>query len=270
MFLPTLRAVAKALERDLEKPSVTELIIGTREAYLKRTTDYAVSPRKQLYALQGTAIHALNSENAGDMLSEQRLHDNITSGQFDLYGKLLNEQDGTLGDIKVTSSYKLMKALGIRKVDIPTGYIYKSGQKAGQEKTVKGFQYDGVRHLLEWAMQLNYYRILLEKSGLVVKRMIIQALCRDANARTASERGITKELYLIPIDKISDHWIGRYMRTKALSLANCLTNKELPPICRRKERWNDRKCQGYCDVASCCPYGQQWQAGDETNLPKAA
>ena len=36
MFLPTLRAVATSLERNLTKPSVTELLSGTRELYLKK------------------------------------------------------------------------------------------------------------------------------------------------------------------------------------------------------------------------------------------
>ena len=31
MFLPTLRSVADSLDRKLDKPSVTELIAGTRE-----------------------------------------------------------------------------------------------------------------------------------------------------------------------------------------------------------------------------------------------
>ena len=31
MFLPTLRSVAESLNRKLDKPSVTELIAGTRE-----------------------------------------------------------------------------------------------------------------------------------------------------------------------------------------------------------------------------------------------
>ena len=42
MFLPTLRAVANSLDRKLSEPTVTELIAGTRETFLKRTTDYAV------------------------------------------------------------------------------------------------------------------------------------------------------------------------------------------------------------------------------------
>jgi hypothetical protein len=264
MFLPTLRAVAESLKRDLEKASVTELLSGTREVYLKKTTDYAVSPQKQLYALQGSAVHSLNENHTeGNMLSEERLYDEITSGKFDLYGQILDNKDGVLGDIKVTSSYKLMKALGIYKVDVPTGYIYKSGQKAGQEKTVKGFEYDGVRHLLDWAVQINYYRILLERAGLKVKRMVIQALCRDVSTRTASERGISKELYLIPIHKISDIWVGRYIRAKAEMLGCYLEANIVPPPCTAKERWGDRKCQQYCDVAGNCSYAQELKDGKE-------
>ena len=36
MFLPTLRAVAESLDRKIEEPTVTELLCGTRETYLKR------------------------------------------------------------------------------------------------------------------------------------------------------------------------------------------------------------------------------------------
>ena len=42
MFVPTLRAVAKSLERGLTQSTVTELIAGTRETFLKKTVDYAV------------------------------------------------------------------------------------------------------------------------------------------------------------------------------------------------------------------------------------
>ena len=42
MFLPTLRSVAESLNRKLDKPSVTELIAGTRETYLKKTQPYGV------------------------------------------------------------------------------------------------------------------------------------------------------------------------------------------------------------------------------------
>ena len=153
MFLPTLRAVANSLVRKISEPTVTELIAGVRETYLKKTSAYGVEPSSVLYALQGQAIHSINERHTnGAILSEERLKDEVTSGQFDLYGKILNEEEGVLGDLKVTSSYKLMRALGIYKVDVPTGEVYKTGAKKGQAKTRKEFRYDGVRDLLEWAI----------------------------------------------------------------------------------------------------------------------
>ena len=116
MFLPTLRAVADSLDRNIAEPTVTELISGVRETYLKKTSAYAVAPASILYALQGQAIHSINEQQTqGEILSEERLKDDITSGQFDLFGKILDTDEGVLGDLKITSSFKLMKALGIYK-----------------------------------------------------------------------------------------------------------------------------------------------------------
>ena len=106
------------------------------------------------------------------MLSEIRLKDTLTSGKFDLYGKIIDDTEGVLGDLKVTSSYKLMKALGIYKVRVPTGEVYKTGLRKGQPKYQNELRYNGARHVLEWAIQLNYYRILLEQEALPYRRCI--------------------------------------------------------------------------------------------------
>ena len=257
MFLPTLRAVTKSLDRKISEPTVTELISGVRETYLKKTTEYAVEPSSVLYALQGQAIHSINeSHTQGNILSEERLKDEITSGQFDLFGKIIDADDGVLGDLKVTSSYKLMKALGIYKVDVPTGEFYKTGAKKGLPKTRKEFKYDGVKDVFEWAIQLNYYRLLLEQQGFKVNRMYIQALCRDSNLRIATERGIDKTVYLIPINKISDHWLKKYFNHKAKVLRDALEKNSLPPVCSQRERWGNRKCLDYCAARENCPHYQ--------------
>lgn len=257
MFLPTLRAVAASLERKVDKPTVTELLCGVRETYLKRTTEYAVDPLQQLYAVHGTAVHAVQEQHTdGNMLSEERLADEITSGKFDLYGQIVDYNDSTLGDYKITSSYKLMKALGYYKVDVPTGEFYKTGLKKGKPKTKKEWRTDGVRHLLDWAVQINYYRILLESKGFKVDSMKLQVLCRDYSLRVAVERNIIKPVYVIPINKISDYWVKKYMAVKAKRLQEAFEKGCLPKICSVKERWHDRKCAGYCAVADNCPYGR--------------
>ena len=82
MFLPTLRSVAESLDRKLDRPSVTELISGTRETYLKKTQSYAVDPLQQLYAVHGTAVHTIQEgHNQGNIIAEERLADDITSGK---------------------------------------------------------------------------------------------------------------------------------------------------------------------------------------------
>ena len=183
MFLPTLRAIAKSLHRGITEPTVTELIAGVRETYLKKTKDYAVDPQSTLYALHGQAVHTLNEKcTDDDILSEIRLKDMLTSGKFDLYGKILDDDAGVLGDLKVTSSYKLMKALGIYKVKVPTGEVYKTGLRKGQPKYRNELRYDGARHVLDWAIQLNYYRILLEQKAsrstrCISKRYVATAIC---------------------------------------------------------------------------------------------
>ncbi len=258
MFLPTLRAVAKSLDRKISEPTVTELIAGTRETFLKKTTDYAVDPASVLYALQGQAVHSINERHTqGSILSEERLKDEITSGQFDLFGKILDADDGVLGDLKITSSFKLMRALGIYKQKVPTGEVYKTGLKKGQPKFKAELRYDGVRDLLDWAIQLNAYRILLERAGFKVNRMVIEALCRDSGLRIANERGITKSVYIIPINKISDCWLTRYFQHKAKALCEAINSNTLPPVCSFRERWGNRKCLGYCTARENCPYAQQ-------------
>ena len=258
MFLPTLRAIAKTLDRGIKEPTVTELIAGVRETYLKKTTDYTVDPQGVLYALQGQAVHTLHEDcTEGAILSEVRLKDAVTSGKFDMYGELLDETDGTLGDLKVTSSFKLMKALGIYKIDVPTGEVFKTGARKGEPKTRKELRYDGVRHVMDWAIQLNYYRMLLEQAGFTVKRMVIEALCRDNSLRIASERGINQAVYLIPINRISDRWLTRYFAAKARRLQVALETKKLPPVCSARERWHNRKCLDYCDARQHCPYAQE-------------
>ena len=271
MFLPTLRSVANSSDRKLSEPSVTELIAGTRETYLKKTMDYAVDPQESLYALHGSAVHRINEDHTdGNILSEVRLKDRITSGQFDLYGQIMDETTGVLGDIKVTSSYKITKALGMYKVDVPTNEVYKSGLKKGLPKTRKEWRHDGNKGLFEWSLQLNYYRILLERTGFTVNRIVIQALCRDYSLRIATERGVTKPLYLIPIPFISDQWVERYMNYKAKVLEEAFETQKLPPVCRPRERWYDRKCLKYCSAKEHCPYAQRLMEEQRPRLKEVA
>ena len=105
--------------------------------------------------------------------------------------------------------------------------------------------------------------MLPEDAGFRVDKMVIQAICRDSNLKTAAERGIDRTIYLIPINRISNHWLKYYFSKKAVLLNMALFNQELPPVCKPRERWNDRKCTGYCAARENCPYAKRLIYGNE-------
>ena len=255
MGKPTLEAVANSVQdRKLgNKYSVTELIAGTREVYLKKTTDYAVDPQDQIFAMHGTAVHSICEKHSSSfILTEVRLSNDLYTGQIDAYGDLLCNGKKVLMDYKVTSSFKAAMALGYYKVDEPTGEYYKTGVKKGLEKTRKVLKTDGVKHTLEWAIQVNAYRMLLEEHNFPVEEMYIQMYVRDYSLRIAAERNVEKPIYLLKVNKISDIWLKRYFELKRKRLEEAMLSGELPNFCSKRESWNGRKCENYCNVFEAC------------------
>ena len=273
MGKPTLEAVANSVQdRGLgEIYSVTELISGTREVYLKKTTDYAVDPQDQIFAMHGTAVHSICEKHSSSFtLTEVRLSNDIYTGQIDAYGDLLGNGKKILLDYKVTSSFKAAMALGYYKVDEPTGEFYKTGAKKGQEKTRKVIKTGGVRHILEWAIQVNAYRMLLEEHNFKVDDMHIQMYVRDYSLRIAAERNVEKPIYLIKVNRISDHWLKRYFAIKKRRLEEAMGTGAIPAFCSKRESWNGRKCQDYCNVFEACKTYMEQQDVIQNNLTNAA
>ena len=231
-------------------PTVTQLINGTREEYLKLTREYAVSPQEMMPALFGSAVHAyLEKTDDAKSLSEQRLCDPTGSytGQFDYYDK----ESSTLYDTKTYGSYKAAQVLGLEKISTPTGEYYRNGREKMKTEYVKG-----QKHRREATLQLNAYRLMLENKGYPVKQMVLEVLLRDGGTWIAQSRGIKEKALLIPINKISDSRLQKYMKKKRQELLKALEEKKLPPPCRGTECWNGRKCQSYCAVRQYCERGQ--------------
>ncbi len=273
MGKPTLEAVANSVkDRGLgEIYSVTELISGTREVYLKKTTDYAVDPQDQIFAMHGTAVHSICEKHSSSFtLTEVRLSNDIYTGQIDAYGDLLGNGKKILLDYKVTSSFKAAMALGYYKVDEPTGEFYKTGAKKGQEKTRKVIKTGGVRHILEWAIQVNAYRMLLEEHNFKVDDMHIQMYVRDYSLRIAAERNVEKPIYIIKVNRISDHWIRLYFAIKKRRLEEAMATGVIPAFCSKREAWNGKKCQDYCNVFEACKAHMEQQDVIQNHLTNAA
>jgi hypothetical protein len=134
--------------------------------------------------------------------------------------------------------------------------------KKGDPKFEFVYAPGGVRDVMDVAIQLNYYRILMEKHGFKPKHMKVQMLIRGGLDKTAKSYGLDRMSYIIDINKISDIWVERYIKLKYDALMIALETNILPPVCSAKERWSSRsrpdfKCHNYCEVNEHCPYYQQ-------------
>lgn len=252
----TLRMIAEQREWTGE-PSTTQLLKGTREAYLEITqTGYSLDPMSELFRVLGSKAHAFLEEFTDNELSEERLRDNIASGQFDFY----DPEEQALFDTKTWGSYKIGKALGIRmeSVDVPTGEVYKTGARKGEPKTKKEYyRVQGDPDMPETELQLNHYRILLEEAGFPVKKMFVEAITRDGGTFTAKNRGIEHNGYLIPVRRLPDEEVRMYLSMKRDELLWAIETKTMPPPCTQDECWESRKCKDYCRVARFCDVGLQ-------------
>lgn len=256
LSLRTLRLIGEQREWT-GKPSTTQLLKGTREAYLEITTDYSLNPQDELWRVNGSKVHKLLEQYHDNALGEERLHDEICSGQFDFY----DATDEALFDTKNWGSYKIMKALGLQQIEVPTGEVYKTGPKKGQAKTRKKWIEGGEPDLFNEEIQLNDYRMKLEAAGFPVSKMFIEALCRDGNTYMAKQRGVEQAGVLIPIRKLTDREVKNYLWVKALALDAALTlGITATEKCDARERWAvgdepGRKCLRYCRVSHSCING---------------
>ena len=239
-------------------PSTTQLLRGTREAYLTIISDYAVDPQKMLFALAGTKAHAtLDKYTPEGCMAEERLFDGISSGAFDFYDPA---DGGTLYDVKTYGSYAVAKTIGIREIYVHDGF-YKTGEKKGQNKWKKQIAFDGRKRRFDLAAQLNDYRIKLKKcKGVYTQQMICEIIVRDGGTYLATGRGVTQNGYLVPINKISDQWVERYMLAKRDALLSALETGVMPKPCNPRERWQDKngkctKCINFCSVNKFCDFG---------------
>lgn len=253
-------------------PSTTQLLQGTREAWLKITREYFINPDKSVYALLGNHVHSvLDKFGQGDHLTEERLIDDICSGAFDFY----DGETQTLYDYKTWGSYKVMKALGISSYETPETdengnvVLKKSGKNKGEPKMKKVWVNGDIAAkadaLLETSIQMSNYRdklLSVLPSGYTVKKMAVQAISRDSGLMVSIKRGIEENAPLIPINGISSHWVNKYLNRKKELLLEAL-EKDYAPPCRKRETWQGKKCKDYCDVVEHCINLDIAQRGDD-------
>lgn len=239
------------------KPSCTQLLKGTREAYLEITQDYFFDPQDAIFRIVGTKAHSELDKFTGDNeLGEIRLEIEGITGAFDYY------ENENLFDSKMYGSYKVAQCLGYQSVDVPTGEFYKSGAKKGEPKYRKE-TIQGEPDLIEQARQQNLYRMMLEAIGFPVKQMFLDINCRDGGTYLALQRGVKQNSYLIPIPRMTDEEVMAYFIPKRDALLWHLATGTMPEICTEEERWASgnnpgNKCLKFCNVRESCDYGKQF------------
>lgn len=257
--IPTAKRVT--MEREWTgTPSTTQCLNGTMMEFLKLTKDYTVDPQKRAFMLSGRGHHELLEDLAVELGLPAEV---ALTGDRDIFDVLEPSKEGwTLTDYKWWGSYRVGRALGIMEVGKqpdPSGAKYKvSGKwgKAGDPKMISVFaQVDNCVDLFEPELQLNNYRRILRERGLVVTKMQLQVTVRDGGLAIATARGITLNIYLIPIRELPDSYVREYFMNKEVALKTALQTKRWETPCDDRESWEGKKCQEYCEVWEYCPKG---------------
>ena len=259
MSLPTLIEMSK--ERDPNrKPSTTELLVGTCEAYLKRTKEYYIDPQERAYSLAGTMHHARLEQHEDDRhLLEEKLEEFDITGIADLY----DMETKTLIDYKNTGSYKCAQLLGMtyKMIPDPSGARYKSSGKWGKKGTPRmvkqWYRDEGLADFGDWGWQVNWYRYLLNRAGYEVDKMFIQVTLRDGGLAVARDRGLDRNIYLIELPKYDDEVLENKFLKSRDELLKALATGNLPQKCTDEQTWDGRKCEMYCDVRHLCPHNNR-------------
>jgi hypothetical protein len=110
-------------------------------------------------------------------------------------------------------------------------------------------------------MQLNRYRIMVEEKGLIISRMQLQVTVRDGGLQVAEGRGITRNIYMIPVRKMDDTMVKEYFNNKTYKLLTALDKGEYSEPCNDVECWSGTRCKEYCEVAIYCNKGILYQTG---------
>ena len=240
------------------KPSTTQLIQGTMQAFLKITKDYAVSPDKRAFMINGTRAHAVLEASDDELSFLEEKFDGVDTPETGISDAFeIENGKSVLADYKTSGSFKVAKALGFYVATEDTEEVFKSGPRKGQQKTRKVLKRDDAKiDRWEWEWQLNKYRIEFEKRGFHVDELKIQCIVRDGNTYIARSRGVFRNVYYFNIARLPDEAVLAYFEEKRQALFQALKAGEWKAVCTAKENWDGLKCAGYCEVAEFCSLGK--------------
>lgn len=230
LSLPTLTSIGHT-RTWTGKPSTTQCLNPTRIEYLQIKHDFAIDPFNWAFALLGTRHHGrleAVAKKIEGLESELKLKGEV-SGILDLLEPINGNDEYRLIDYKTFGSYAVAKQLGLKD----------------------NSEYD-IRKL---ALQMNNYRLMAQALGFNITELKVQITVRDGNTSSAKINKIYKNIYLLPVEILPDLEVKEYFSTKASKLCQAVEKDELPELCPYEERWNGKRCKGYCSVFMFCPEG---------------
>lgn len=260
--LPFLRMIG--FDRKWQGVSPSSAGNGPRAIYLKATTDYTIDPNDRVWAAFGTSTHdnlAIHKYSS-NVLTEQKLSDNEMTGIADCL-EMDEWKPGyyVLIDYKTWGSFKVAKALGIisEKVEetvMEEGkpVILKSGKNKGKPKTIQKTTIitdTSKADLKSEELQINRYRIFFESYQFPISRMQIQVVSRDGGTYVAKNRGIDRNLYVIPIRRLLNDTVLDFYRNLNTEVMEAFKTAYARK-CDSWESWDRRRCEGYCEVMEVC------------------
>ena len=238
---------------------------GPRLLYLKATVQYVIAPNDRVWAAFGTSTHEKLSMHAysHNVLTETKLKDADMKGAADVLEED-EEREGfyVLTDYKNFGSYKVAKSLGIvTMVEEETildkegkPVILKTGKNKGSPKTrqkriIK--QDPTAIDLKAEELQLNRYRIFFESYGFPISRMQLQIMARDGGTYVAKNRGIDRNLYVIPIRRLTNKEVLDHYKVLADETMRAFKDGYIRK-CNMWESWERRRCDSFCEVVDAC------------------
>ena len=139
---------------------------------------------------------------------------------------LLEKENGkwVLTDYKTWGSFRVARAMGI-KVE-------------GKGRGKRVYTDPSMADLRNEELQLNMYRLGLEAAlGIEIDRLQLQVTVRDGSTFMATNRGITKNIYIIDVDILTDDYVEDYFKSRSAKLLQALEFDQMPEICSIEERW---------------------------------
>lgn len=209
-------ALVKAMSPDRHNEegciSATTLLKGAKEILLtdRHWEEITVDVSENLWALGGTAIHALLEKESPDTFTEEKFWEKVgdwnVTGRVDCYDMAKE----IIYDYKYTSVWKI---------------IYKNFE--------------------DWEMQGKIYAWLLKQKGLNVKECRFIALLRDwSETESKRKEGYPDcQIYVHKFDITPEalEEAEQFIKDKVLQVSNFIsTPDDNIPECTEKERWTDK------------------------------